>query len=122
MACVLVVEDDGDIREMLAVFLEFEGYEVMTATNGLEALAVMRERRPCLVLLDLMMPVLTGWDFRRRQLADPAIADVPVIAVTAMSDPQEIARELNLRGLGKPIGLDEIAREVAAVCHHRPIS
>ena len=69
MPCVLIVEDDADIREFMQFLLSASGYETMTAANGEEALHRMRERRPCMVLLDLMMPVMDGFDFRARQLA-----------------------------------------------------
>ena len=116
MPCVLIVEDDDDVREMLATLLRAESYEVMTATNGAEALNAMRMRRPCLVLLDLMMPVMNGWDFRKFQLSDPSIADVPVICLTAVFDPSRVAEELSVRCFRKPVALDDVLSEVAAVC------
>jgi CheY-like chemotaxis protein len=119
MPCVLIVEDDPDTRQMLAMLLTHESYEVMTAANGREALAAMRERRPCLVLLDLMMPVMNGWDFRREQLADPKLADVPVRCLTAVFDIGRVADELNLRCFRKPVVLDDILNEVEAVCGPR---
>ena len=83
---ILVVEDHADLREMLAVLLESEGFSVQTATNGVEALARLSEAKPALILLDLMMPVMTGDEFRERQLADPRYSDVPVICMTAAHD------------------------------------
>jgi CheY-like chemotaxis protein len=81
---VLVVEDHADSREMLVEYLELEGYRVDVATNGLEALACLREGpRPDVVLLDLMMPVMNGEDFLRHVRQDPALDPVPVIIVTA---------------------------------------
>jgi CheY-like chemotaxis protein len=76
---ILVVEDHADLRDMLAVLLEGEGFSVQTATNGAEALQCLEHARPSLILLDLMMPVMTGDEFRERQLADPRYRDVPVI-------------------------------------------
>ena len=61
MPCVLIVEDEPDVREFMEVLLQTSGYETMSAPNGLEALQRMRARRPCVVLLDLMMPVMNGW-------------------------------------------------------------
>jgi CheY-like chemotaxis protein len=116
MPCVLIVEDDDEVREMLALLLRGESYEVMTATNGAEALNIMRQRRPCLVLLDLMMPVMNGWDFRRSQLSDPDLADVPVICLTAVFDPARVGEELSVRCYSKPVALDDVLMEVAAVC------
>jgi CheY-like chemotaxis protein len=120
MPCVLIVEDDHDVREMLAMLLRQESYEVMTATNGAEALNLMRHRRPCLVLLDLMMPVMNGWDFRRFQIADPALADIPVICLTAVFDPARVAEELNVQCFRKPVALDDVLHVVANACVPRP--
>jgi CheY-like chemotaxis protein len=86
VASVLVVEDHADLREMLAVLLESEGYEVQTAGNGVEALRVLARTRPSVILLDLMMPVMSGDEFRQRQLADPRYRDVPVICMSAAHD------------------------------------
>src|SRR3954454_13542694 len=81
---ILIVEDDDDIREAMAVFLQGEGYETAEAANGHEALRLLRSPTQfCLVLLDLYMPIMNGWEFREEQLRDPTIADVPVIIVTA---------------------------------------
>jgi CheY-like chemotaxis protein len=116
MPCVLIVEDDADARQMLAWCLSHQSYEVMTAPNGAAALAAMRQRRPCLVLLDLMMPVMNGWDFRRHQLADPDLAEVPVICLTAVPDCARVADELHVRCFRKPVALDDVLTEVAATC------
>jgi CheY-like chemotaxis protein len=116
MPCVLVVEDQPDFRELLQVVLESEGYETMVATNGAVALDLMRNRTPDVVLLDLMMPVMDGWTFRRRQLAEPRFANVPVIAVTAIHDADGIADQLNLPCIRKPIDIDVVLEHVAAAC------
>jgi len=81
---ILVVDDDPDIRESLREVLEDEGYAVACVGNGREALDYLhREPRPRVILLDLMMPVMDGWQFRREQKRDPAIADIPLIVITA---------------------------------------
>jgi CheY-like chemotaxis protein len=81
---VLIVEDDLDTREMLGRFLELEGYKVETAENGRRALERLGSGvGACVILLDLMMPVMDGWAFRRAQRLDPEIADIPVIVLTA---------------------------------------
>jgi CheY-like chemotaxis protein len=81
---VLVIDDDAAICEALTPLLVEEGYRVVTAGNGSEALQRLRSGlRPCAILLDLMMPVMDGWDFRAEQMRDPEIADIPVIIVTA---------------------------------------
>jgi CheY-like chemotaxis protein len=83
---VLVVEDDADILRAVVQVLEDEGYAVRAAENGRVALAALREPgapKPCVILLDLMMPVMDGWAFRAEQLRDPALSDIPVIVLTA---------------------------------------
>lgn len=94
IANVLVVEDHADLREMLVVLLQSEGFGVRTAVNGAEALARLDEERPSVILLDLMMPVMTGDEFRERQLADPRYRDVPVICMTAAHDGRERAKRM----------------------------
>src|SRR4051812_42751331 len=74
---VLVVDDDPTIRDALHMILEAEGYHVETAANGAEALSCLREGQPpCLIVLDLMMPVLNGWQFRNLQRQDPALSEI----------------------------------------------
>jgi CheY-like chemotaxis protein len=92
---VLIVEDHADLREMLAVLLESEGYGVQTARNGAEALRTLERFHPSVILLDLMMPVMTGDEFRERQLADPRYRDVPVICMTAAHDGRERAQRIH---------------------------
>lgn len=116
MPCVLIVEDDPDVREFMDTLLDAYGYDTMTAENGAVALDVMRHRKPCLVLLDLMMPVMNGWEFRRRQLADPALKDVPVICVTAVFDQAAVAEQLQVRCLTKPVDFPAVLGEVARAC------
>jgi CheY-like chemotaxis protein len=83
---ILVVDDDPDIRDSLREVLEDEGYEVSCVGNGREVLDFLRREgqpRPCVILLDLMMPVMDGWQFRREQKQDPSIAEIPLIVITA---------------------------------------
>jgi len=81
---VMLVEDDPDIRAMISQLLELEGYRVVTSANGKEALAALHSEgdRPGLILLDLMMPVMNGWQFREEQARDPAIASIPVVVIS----------------------------------------
>jgi CheY-like chemotaxis protein len=82
---ILIVEDEPDLREGLAMLFADEGYRVSTAGDGAAALARLRQGpRPSLVLLDLMMPVMDGWQFRAHQLADPALARIPVIVLSGV--------------------------------------
>ena len=78
MPIVLVVDDDPELRVLLETCLRVEGFDVRTAQNGSDALSVAQQTTPCLILLDLMMPVMDGIEFRRRQQRAPALRDVPV--------------------------------------------
>lgn len=81
---VLIVDDDQEFREALVEIVSREGFQVETATSGMQALDKLRwGLKPCVVLLDMQMAVMTGWDFRAEQERDPALAAVPVIAMTA---------------------------------------
>jgi CheY-like chemotaxis protein len=107
---ILIVEDDLDIREALAEALGFEGYDVLLAENGQEALDVLRVGPlPHVILLDLLMPVMNGWEFRQEQLADPALAGIPVVVVSA-SAPGDARPD---RYLPKPFSIDELLVAVA---------
>jgi CheY-like chemotaxis protein len=113
---VLLVEDDPEVRQMLETMLRLELYDVVSAENGLEALERMRERLPCAVLLDLMMPVMDGWEFRRRQLQDPALSRVPVVCITAVPNPVEVGEGLGLQCLPKPLDSSRLLFEVQERC------
>ncbi len=82
--CILVVDDERDIRDTIAELLADEGYAVEEAGDGAEALAKARDCHPAVVLLDLMMPGMNGWEFRARQRGDPELAGIPVIVVSAL--------------------------------------
>ena len=84
MARILIVEDDPDTREMLERFLQLEGFEVRTAANGQIALqALQADSALNVILLDLMMPVMNGWQFRQAQAMDPKLSRIPVVVVSA---------------------------------------
>jgi CheY-like chemotaxis protein len=104
---ILLIEDDVDIRQALAEVLEFEGYRVAQASHGLEALKLLRADAsdlPALILLDLMMPVMNGWEFRAEQLKDPQISDIPVIVLTAYPSDHRRGSSLDsVAALSKPI-------------------
>jgi two-component system, chemotaxis family, chemotaxis protein CheY len=116
---VLVVDDDRDIRDVLTDALEAEGYRVQTAADGQEALDWLRVApvRPCVILLDLMMPRMDGLQFRSETLNDPALAVIPVVVLSA--DPSVIvtAKSLNFSGaLRKPVPLEALLAAVHAHC------
>jgi CheY-like chemotaxis protein len=117
MPCVLIVEDDADIRSFMQFLLDSSGYNTVAAGNGREALEAMRGKRPCMVLLDLMMPVMDGFEFRARQLRDPSLATVPVLCLTAMPDIPSLEARLSAPCLHKPVSVDRLLTEVEARCH-----
>jgi CheY-like chemotaxis protein len=122
MPCVLIVEDDMDVRELMDVLLTTHGFETMTAANGREALQQMRARRPCVVLLDLMMPIMDGWKFRDLQRQDPRLADIPIVVLATLSDAKTAAIKMDaLAGFAKPLeSLDRLVELVGAHCPHAP--
>ncbi len=85
---VLVVDDDPNIRRMIVAALKRDGYEFLEAPNGREALDTMRAEHPNVVVLDLMMPILSGWDVLRERADDAALRSIPVIVISANRDPE----------------------------------
>lgn len=105
---ILVVDDNPGIRAMLNVALGDEGYAVRTATNGAEALELVEHEAPDLILLDMRMPVMNGWEFARR-LRERGGRQPVIIVMTATVDPRQWAEEIGANGhLGKPFELDEL--------------
>ena len=113
---ILVVEDDEQIREALCELLEDAGYRTVGVGNGQEALTYLANgQRPCLIVLDLMMPVMDGWQFRREQQRDPALATIPVLVVTAAGNRN--GDELtNVDVIAKPFKMEELMTAVARNC------
>jgi two-component system, chemotaxis family, chemotaxis protein CheY len=107
---VLVVDDDVDAREMLTVALTAGGYGVAGVPNGREALHYLRSHaETCVILLDLMLPVMDGASFRQAQLRDRSLAWIPVVVMSAAIDADQRAREIGARRLvRKPLDLDEV--------------
>ena len=113
---VFIVEDDVDTREMIGRFLEFEGFAVETAANGRQALDRLDAgARACVILRDLMMPVMDGWEFRRQQVSHAAFAKIPVIVSSAAG--RERMRQIDANDyLAKPVDLDELLQRVTRFC------
>jgi DNA-binding response OmpR family regulator len=114
-ATILIVEDDLDIREALSQILEDEGYAVLCASNGMEALTLLRADRPPpnLILLDLMMPVMNGWQFRTEQKADAALSRIPVVVISADGNVSDKASTIDAAGyLRKPIHIENLLDEL----------
>jgi len=120
---VLIVEDDPEVREMLREILATEGYYAVAAQDGLEALHLLRTVRhrapeaPCLVLLDLKMPRLGGNEFRRAQLGDPTVANVPIAVMSGATDLEERAQAMGaVATIAKPLDVDALIEIVKRYC------
>jgi len=117
---VMVVDDDADVREALAMTLELHGYLVLLAKDGAEALTLLRgdECRPCLILLDLMMPRMSGLEFRTEQLLDPCLAAIPVVVVTGAGRgvDQAALSGVGLEVITKPVSVDGLLEWVRRFC------
>lgn len=115
---ILVIDDDGDLRALMAELLEQRGYLVATAADGQEALDLMgREPLPCLIILDLMMPGMDGWEFRTRQRADPRLRGIPILILSGIHDLERQTRELAaFDGLAKPIDMSRLERALELLC------
>jgi len=113
---VLVIDDDADARRALRELLELYEYRVATASDGTDALAQLRSGLvPCLILLDLRMTVMTGWEFRAQQKQDPALAAIPVIAMTTGRWKPEDLEDFAER-LEKPLDLETLRGIIARYC------
>jgi CheY-like chemotaxis protein len=115
---VLVVDDNRAIREPLVTLLEGRGFSARGVGNGREALQTLRDGfHACLILLDLTMPIMDGWAFRAVQQGEPKLAAIPVVVLTALTDPKKAAEEMGaIAGFAKPLDLDHLMRLVAEHC------
>jgi CheY-like chemotaxis protein len=112
METVLIVEDDTDTRDTLAELLNKDGREIVTAGDGQEAFERLSDvPRPCLILLDLAMPRMDGWEFLRRQSNDPSIANIPTIVLSGTVLPAGAKHQL-----AKPIDVERLLALVAQYC------
>jgi len=118
---ILVVDDNGSTRDSLILLLQSEDYDAEGVENGREALRVLRDGyEACLILLDLMMPVMDGWAFRVEQRQDPDLRDIPVVVLTAALNPTlEATRVGAIAGLGKPLDIKRLLDLVAQYCSKR---
>lgn len=119
---ILVADDDDGLRQLLRLILAREGYEVIEAANGEQALALAVSVNPAIILLDVMMPGMDGYDVCRRLKSDQRTGDVPVVFVSAAED---VARRNEMQKLGaaacikKPIGPRDLITRVQAVLNRR---
>jgi DNA-binding response OmpR family regulator len=106
---ILVVDDEAAIRDVVADILQMSDFSVRTAANGAEALDQIRAETPAAVLLDLMMPVMDGWEFLRRCRACDTCAGVPVVVMSAAHDAAQAADTLGAQAyLAKPFDMDRV--------------
>ena len=119
---ILLVDDDPASVEALRDLLKGAGHEVICAENGLQALELLREGQNfCVILLDVMMPVMNGYEFREEQLKDPSLASIPVFLLTADWRARTKAAELGSeRFFRKPVSPDEILTAVGEYCQPSP--
>jgi CheY-like chemotaxis protein len=119
-AAVLVVDDDEDIREMIRGVLEQEGYLAILASDGEEALSFLRQRsiRFGLVVVDLLMPKMDGWEFQWQRLREPEIRAIPMVVMTAHSGTlvDSMIEHTTIPVIAKPIDFDRLLRVVARYC------
>jgi CheY-like chemotaxis protein len=112
---VLVVEDDLAIRESLEQILEFEGYCPILAENGERAFEILKTgERPCVILLDLMMPVMSGWEFLEVQKESAKLSEIPVVIVSAAGEKARLTTANDF--LRKPIDVDRLLELVSHYC------
>lgn len=120
-ARILVVEDDKNLRDSLCEALEWEGFATVSAEHGEAALRYLRAgERPCVILLDLMMPVMDGWSFRREMMNDQALSDIPVVIMSAARLDRGPPVEVN-EVLVKPLQMDTVVEAIQRHCQaHLP--
>jgi len=113
---ILVVDDDAAIRDVVADILQMSDYNVRTASNGAEALDQIQTDLPSAVLLDLMMPIMDGWEFLRRCRVIPSFKSLPVVVMSAAHDTASVAKELGAQAyLTKPFDMDTVLEIIARV-------
>ena len=117
-ADILIVEDDTDIRDALTEILQSEGYAIAGVTNGREALDYLRSHpSPKLILLDLMMPVMNGGEFRLEQKSDANLAKIPVFILSAANEDRHREEISDVQGfLKKPLHLESLLKAVRQYC------
>jgi CheY-like chemotaxis protein len=115
---VLVVEDDKDVRESVMEALEVGDYRPVGAATGVEALERLRGgAAPCVILLDMMMPVMDGWEFRAVQRGDPQLAEIPVVVLSAHAGPHAGGAPVDAAEyLRKPVRLETLLSTIERYC------
>jgi CheY-like chemotaxis protein len=113
----VVVEDDTDLQYLYRLKLEREGFTVATAANGVDGLKIAEEFAPDIILLDLMMPVMNGWDFRRKQREMVDLARIPVLLMSAGAHMDAASGDLDVVGfMSKPVEVEDLLAKVKKHC------
>jgi CheY-like chemotaxis protein len=114
---ILVVDDDPEVRQSMSLFLDAKGYSVVEAENGQQALELLKRvpRFPCLVLLDLFMPILDGREFLKRRAQDPVLRDIPVVVVSG-NDKADVPLQGIAAYLRKPVKPDRLGEIIDQHC------
>ena len=115
--CILVVDDDPGIRLLLVTYLRRRGFELLEARNGRQALVEMRAGRADLVVMDLAMPEVSGWDVLRERMTDPSMRRIPMVVITANNIREVTAKMAGKRVdavIGKPFDLETLLTAVTA--------
>lgn len=119
-ATVLVVDDDRDLTRLMSKFLKLEGFDAAEAANGLEALTYLRGGGDAsVILLDLRMPVMDGWAFRREQREDPMLASIPVVVLSGV-DADHVEDLGAAAAFHKPVNFPDVVVAVRRLCEHHP--
>ena len=116
---VLVLEDDRDVSQTICELIDDQGYRAICVGNGREALAVLEHERPCLMLVDVFMPVMNGIEFLRTVKARPALADIPRVIMTAANDHMIGVKE-DVSVLYKPVDFEALKRILEKYCQPAP--
>jgi CheY-like chemotaxis protein len=111
-ADILVVDDDRDVRDTLAAVLDGEGYRVRCAENGAQALAMLHGPKPSAIVLDLMMPVMSGWELLDAFHDDAELCRIPVVVLSAVRAPGALTH------LAKPVSMEELVTTLDHICRH----
>ena len=122
MTKILVAEDERDIRELIGFTLRFAGFEVVLAVNGIEAVEKVAQEQPDLVMLDVRMPKMTGYEACRRLKENPETSDIPIVFLSAKGQEGEIEQGLAsgaLEYIVKPFAPDELTSQVKEILQRR---
>ena len=117
---ILIVEDDSSSRQTLQNIFELEGFDVVTASNGREALESLAQARPAVIVLDLMMPVMNGWELMQRLNSDDHYANIPVVVASGATEEGEAASAVAF--FPKPINLGALVEEVRSLCRKEAVA